>query len=605
MSDELATLKQQISELSPEDRKSSFGIDLLCKLAWEEGIKNPDQLKALGEETLIFSQKLSYPLGEAKSLRNLAYWNFVFGNNTRQSASLAQDGLALAENGNDPETTAEIYDILAMCFKQLGSFERSLEFTRKSMELFKQTQNRRGLGWSHRNLGTLYEDAGDHEKAKHHYTEALSTFQDLKHYNGMARIYNNLGMFYTNLQKYDLALETQLKSLGADVQSGILGIGYAGTHYYIGMVHNRLNHFELALESLEKSLNLIKERFPEQPEKNRYYTGILFEMGKVYQKQCKMNPAINYFKQSIQAAQISEDKKQEYEAYKALSECYGTLKEYHVALEHYKRYTLLQEEVLTGETNLKLDNIQMSQEIILADIEKNAQRRLKEETEKILLRVLPYKVMEELRDTGKVCPQSFENTTVLFSDFVGFTQISKTMSAEQLVEELDFCFSGFDKIIQNYGLERMKTIGDGYMAVAGVPMPIKDHAVRSVLAGLEITQFIKQLKAEKTARGQAFWDLRIGFNSGPLIAGIIGHSKFAYDVWGETVNIASRMESSGQVGCVNISHSTFQLIQPFFECVHRGEVEVKHQQKFDMHLVQKIKPEFDNEVWKNQFRCLG
>ncbi len=601
MSDSLAALRKKVSILSSDQRNTISGIDLLCKLAWEEGVLNSEQLKRLSEETLANSRQIQYQLGKARSLRNLAYWALVFGNDAKGSAALAQEAVYLAEICQNDQAMAELFDILAMCFTYLGSFERSLEYTRKSMGLFQKTGDQRGLAWSHRNLGELYKDATDFEQAESHYQQALTIFEQIEHYNGMARVYNNIGRLYTDLKDYKTALEYQLKSLKADEKTGLQGLGYSGTLLYIGMINNRMGDTEQALQYLKKSKQLLEELFPDQPEQNLNYAAVLLEMGLSHQKQNLLDQAIVYFKQSIQASEISENKEQEYQAYKSISECYDSLKKYHTALEHYRKYTLLQQQVLIGENNLKLDNMNMSQEIVLAELEKDTQRRLKEETEKILLRILPKKVMEELRDTGGVQPQHFEQTTVLFSDFVGFTQISKTMSAEQLVTELDYCFSEFDKIIQSYGLERMKTIGDGYMAVAGVPIRLEHYAVRSVLVALELSHFINALKQQRESQNQEFWNLRIGLNSGPLIAGIIGHSKFAYDVWGETVNVASRMESYGQSGSVNISESTYQLIKDFFDCESRGKIEVKHQQRFTMYLVKNVKSEYDNEAWKSQF----
>ncbi len=602
MSGNLDMVKQKVAALSSEARKTEMGIDLLCQLAWEEGVRDPQQLRAIGEETLASSRELPYCLGEAQSLRNVAYWYFVFGNDIKMSASLAQDGVFLSESCQNEQTTAELFDILAMCFTQLGAFERSLEYTRKSMQLFKQTGDQRGLAWSYRNMGNLYKDATDLEQAEIHYQKALDIFQDIGHFNGMARVYNNLGELYAALEDYEQALSYLLKSLDSDEKSGLHGLGYSGSLLSIGAVYNCMGDTEQAFAYLQKSQELLEQYSSDNPQGNINHARLLLEMGKVHRQNKQLKLAIEFFQKTIQSAEVSGDRKLEYEAYRLVSQCYDTLQEYHFALQHYKKYTALQEQVLTGESNLKLDNMNMSQEIVLVELEKNAQRRLKEETEKILLRVLPQKVMEELRDTGKVQPQHFEQTTVLFSDFVGFTQLAKTMSAEQLVSALDLCFSAFDKTIQCYGVERMKTIGDGYMAVAGVPSPVADHAIRCVLAGLEIIEFIQEQQRAKQSQGQEFWNVRVGLNSGPLVAGIIGHSKFAYDVWGETVNIASRMEAYGQQGCVNVSASTHQLIETFFECEPRGAIEVKHKQQFEMYLVHGIKPQWDNQDWKLQFQ---
>ncbi len=213
----------------------------------------------------------------------------------------------------------------------------------------------------------------------------------------------------------------------------------------------------------------------------------------------------------------------------------------------------------------------------------------KQKSEKLLLNVLPQKIADELKQSGKVKPTYYESTSVLFTDFKNFTQITEKLSPEELVEELDYCFSYFDRVINKYNLEKLKTIGDSYMCVGGIPTPNQTHAIDTVLAALEIQTFMYLRKAQKAYHNQPYWDIRIGIHSGPLLAGVIGCNKFAYDVWGDTVNTASRMESSGIPGRTNISASTYELIKDIFNCEYRGKVLAKHKGLVDMYLVKGIK----------------
>lgn len=213
----------------------------------------------------------------------------------------------------------------------------------------------------------------------------------------------------------------------------------------------------------------------------------------------------------------------------------------------------------------------------------------KEKSDKLLLNVLPKTIAEELKLSGKVKPKYYESASVLFTDFQGFTQVTEILSPEELVDELDYCFSYFDRVIQKYSLEKLKTIGDSYMCVGGIPMPNETHAIDTVLAALEIQTFMYLRKAQKLHKNQPYWDIRMGINSGSLLAGVIGCNKFAYDVSGDTVNIASRMESSGIPGRTNISASTYELIKDIFNCEYRGKVLAKHKGEIDMYLVKGIK----------------
>ncbi|WP_017318256.1 adenylate/guanylate cyclase domain-containing protein [Mastigocladopsis repens] len=213
----------------------------------------------------------------------------------------------------------------------------------------------------------------------------------------------------------------------------------------------------------------------------------------------------------------------------------------------------------------------------------------KRKTDQLLLNILPIDIASELKQTGTVKPVYYECASVLFTDFKNFTKLSEQLTPKELVDELDYCFSCFDQFIEAHGLEKLKTIGDSYMCAGGIPTPNKTHAIDTVLAAINIRTFMEWRKKEKSVLNQPYWDIRIGIHSGPLLAGVIGHKKFAYDVWGDTVNIASRMESSGIPGSINISQATFELIKDFFAVEYRGKITAKNKGETDMYLVKRIK----------------
>ena len=236
---------------------------------------------------------------------------------------------------------------------------------------------------------------------------------------------------------------------------------------------------------------------------------------------------------------------------------------------------------------------------IVEEMKANLERRVIERTEalnaeretseRLLRNILPAAVAEELKKGGGVEPLFFESVSVMFTDFVGFTKISERMLPDELVKELDGCFSQFDAIAERYSLEKLKTIGDAYMCVGGVPSMNWSHPVDACIAGIEFQRFMQQMATIKKSMGLPFWELRVGIHTGPVTAGVIGTKKFAYDVWGDTVNIASRMESSSVPGCVNISGATHAVVQEFFECDPRGAVEVKGKGLMEMYFVRRIR----------------
>ncbi|MBL7922624.1 MAG: adenylate/guanylate cyclase domain-containing protein, partial [Bacteroidia bacterium] len=189
--------------------------------------------------------------------------------------------------------------------------------------------------------------------------------------------------------------------------------------------------------------------------------------------------------------------------------------------------------------------------------------------------------------TGSAKAKSFESVSVMFTDFKNFTQASEKLSPEELVEEINSCYSEFDRIITRHGLEKIKTIGDSYMCAGGLPVPNQTHAEDIIRAGLELQQFIEENKKKRAAMGLPFFELRLGIHSGPVVAGVVGSKKFAYDIWGDTVNTASRMESSGEIGKVNISGFTHSLISEKFACSYRGKIQAKNKGEIDMYFVEK------------------
>jgi len=220
--------------------------------------------------------------------------------------------------------------------------------------------------------------------------------------------------------------------------------------------------------------------------------------------------------------------------------------------------------------------------------QKRSNKKLDEEKKRsdgLLLNILPGETAEELKQTGRAKAKSFAEVSVMFTDFTNFTQASEKMTADELVEEIHFYFSEFDKVISKYGIEKIKTIGDSYMCVGGLPVRNTSHAFDVVSAALEIQEFMEIQKILRTRSGKTWFECRIGIHTGPVVAGIVGTRKFAYDIWGDTVNTASCLEQSGEPGKVNISGATFQHIKDYFSFIYRGKVQAKHKGMVDMYFV--------------------
>ncbi len=219
-------------------------------------------------------------------------------------------------------------------------------------------------------------------------------------------------------------------------------------------------------------------------------------------------------------------------------------------------------------------------------IQKGKIKSEKLRSDKLLLNILPEETAEELKKKGSSEAKSFDEVTVMFTDFKDFSLASEKMSAKDLVAEIHLCYSEFDKIIAKHNIEKIKTIGDSYMCAGGLPVKNITNATDVIRAALEIQKFIQIHIQERANLNLPFFPIRIGIHTGPVVAGIVGIRKFAYDIWGDTVNTASRIETSGEAGRINISGSTYQLVKDRFHCVYRGKIEAKNKGMIDMYFVE-------------------
>jgi adenylate cyclase len=219
----------------------------------------------------------------------------------------------------------------------------------------------------------------------------------------------------------------------------------------------------------------------------------------------------------------------------------------------------------------------------------------KEKTEALLANVLPKNTASEIMEKGKATKIKYNFVTVLFSDIQGFTKIAEEMNPEVLIDELDKFFFYFDSVVEKFGIEKIKTIGDAYMCAGGIPEKNRTNPVEVILAALEMKGYMNKLKETSELEGMKYWDIRIGIHTGTVVAGVVGQKKLSYDIWGDTVNTASRMESSGEAGKINISGTTYEFVKEFFSCEFRGKMPVKYKGELEMYFVNGIIPELSDE----------
>ncbi len=257
-----------------------------------------------------------------------------------------------------------------------------------------------------------------------------------------------------------------------------------------------------------------------------------------------------------------------------------------------KRLEAKTDHLLTLTEHLESTNELLDKQRQEIEKQKEAIEEQKKKSDDLLLNVLPFETAEQLKKKGFAKSKNYRRVTVMFTDFVGFSKLSAKLSTQDLIKELNIYFEKFDEIIEGHFIEKIKTIGDAYMCAGGLPLRNKSNPIDVTLAALEIQKFIRDLAEEKKKDDQPVWEIRLGIHTGEVIAGVIGKKKFAYDIWGDTVNSAARMQEAGEPGRVNVSGDTYEYIQDYFDCTFRGEIEVKNKGEIAMYYVNRLKEEY-------------
>ena len=524
---------------------------------------------------------------------------------------------------------------LGNVFIQQRKYAKGIQYFRTSLLNFEKKGDKHYIAHNLTNLGNLYIRIGDYSKAVDYLTRALTAMKEAgeAYQDETVGMIASLGNVYHEQKNYSKALEyhsAALKTMEeSSLQSTFSLMGYIS--YALGNIANDyklLGDYEKAGEYAFRAIEATQD---EELKK-----GLSIIIGNNYRLQGLFQKAILWCKKGITATNIESQKN----ACECLYESHKALKHGNEALAYHEKYLILTDSLHTEEIGKNLQQMEFQNQILadsLVQVEekrkvevahqeevykKNKTKNVligiailvllmagglfsrlryvrrskavlqveKDRSENLLLNILPAEIAEELKANGRAEARDFDMVSILFTDFKEFTQISEKLSAQELVGEINFCFEAFDNICEKYNIEKIKTIGDAYMAAGGLPVH-SDEAVKNVvLAGMEMQQFVADRKTKLDAEGKTAFEMRLGIHTGPVVAGIVGVKKFQYDIWGDTVNTASRVESNGEVGKVNISQGTYELIkdEQLFSFTKRDKIEVKGKGKLDMYFVRKI-----------------
>ena len=436
----------------------------------------------------------------------------------------------------------------------------------------------------------------------------------------LASAYLNAGDDFFNHNELDSALK-YFEMSGAIFDAKEYEIGVAYNLGNIGLVLAQQNKYLEAEEKITQAVALMEEYEDFYP-----ISVYLTFMADIYLEKGEFPKAVSFAKESLDLATRHGLKEQISDANLKLSELYESVGDLENALAFYKKYVQYRDSVINVTSIQQMANIQsdfevsqMQMEVDLLNEQRRNQRLIvisisialfllgllafglyrrflfirrtknviekeKSRSDSLLLNILPEETASELKAFGKVKAKKFDQVTVLFTDFKGFTPYAEHLPPEELVETVDYYFSKFDEIMDKHGVEKIKTIGDAYMAAAGLPYPMQDHAQRVVRAAQDIICFAQESRDNPNLK-KAKFEIRIGINSGPLVAGVVGTKKFAYDIWGNTVNIASRVETNSDPGRISISEHTYHLVKDEFDCVFRGKVQLKNSDPMNIYYV--------------------
>ena len=607
---------------SPQDTNR---VNTLLALSKSHFGSAPEEAIRYGRQARQLSEKLSFLKGQAYSLKNIGVGYYMQGKYV-EALNYWEQSLAAFDSLGDQLGIANLLSNTGAVYYDQGEDAKALEFYLKSLQVSEKINNKLRIATALGNIGTVYlRKRATYDKALSYFLRALPLVEEMGAKDEMGTTSANLGEIYYAMNDDKRALQYYEKALEAF--EGTESVSYA--LYCIGKVHSRNGDFRKAIKYQTEAVKIARK----YDAKLDISTSLL-GLGETYQKQGNARAALAAYREALQIAEEIHATKKIENAYTGLAQSYAALSDYGNAFKYQALYSDIKDTLYNIETDKKLSGLLFNFEIekkqgeidlLTKDKElqqANLQRqkvaknafmagmilvfliafmlyrnyrnkvktnrvldKQKAEIEGLLLNILPAEVAAELQAEGRAKPKYYESVTVLFTDFKEFSRIADGLTPNELVSELSAFFVAFDEIMEKYNLEKIKTIGDSYMCAGGIPVANDTHPLSMVKAGLEIQAYMETVNKERMLLGQEPWHLRVGIHTGPVVAGVVGKKKYAYDIWGTTVNIASRMESNGAPGKVNISAATYELVKAEYNCVHRGKVHAKNIGEIDMFFI--------------------
>ena len=552
---------------------------------------------AIGSHTrsLMMRTARNDSAGIATSLNNIGLILYDQGRVTEATEHFA-DALRIYERIGDPDGVSTALHNIAGIYRDQGDHAEALAYFQRALLIQKGQGDLYSQSVTEDNLGGVLESQGSDTEAASHYHKALELHAHVGDTRGMGYSLRNIAGIELRNGRPDSAYAHARRALELFNESDDKR-GRASALWMAGQALHRLGRRAEAESAAYEALALGRELgYPQQLRDAAELLARLHREKGEWKKALEMQDLYHVMRDSVmnQDARRSTIRQQYRYAYER--------KEAELRAEQAQRdlrtAVAMQQErdrrnlLLTGGIGILVVALGLFSRVRRLRRSRAEIQRERDVSDSLLLNILPEEVAAELKEKGAAEARLLENVTVLFTDFKDFTRMAERLSPQELVHDINQCFSAFDRICEKHGIEKIKTIGDAYMAAGGLPVPNLTHARDVVAAALEMRDFIAEEKARRMTAGRPYFEIRIGVHTGPVVAGIVGVKKFQYDIWGDTVNTASRMESSGEAGRVNISETTYALveIEPGLAFIGRGKVQVKGKGEMEMHFVERDGP---------------
>lgn len=609
--------------------KDTAMVNTLIALGIAE-LQNEDLVNFLeySEQAKDLAEEIDFKKGKAYALKNIGI-SYYYKGEYLEVFDYWTQSLETFETINDTIGMSNLLNNLGSIYLNQGSNDKALDYYLRSLSLAEKIKNPLRITSVLPNIGGVYGDLEEYDKALDYfhrmepYLPVLNDPQLATYYlMGVGEVYNRMGDLDKALEYYQNALP-----ITKDTDN------YAHILTMLGEIENVKGNHDQSIEYLDLAFQTAEQRGQKWE-----IIQSLIALGKVY-KEKNSEKALQIYKDAEILAKETEPNKALRDIYLGLSETYASIGDYRNAFKNQELYLAQKDSLFNLETDDKIRGLQfdfdlskkedeiglLEKESEIQELTEKRQKNViwvagiflfllvllaislfrrykftketnliiekeKNRSERLLLNILPEETALELKEFGKVKAKRFDSVTVMFTDFVAFTNYAKKLEPEELVNSVDYYFSKFDEIMEKNNLEKIKTIGDAYMCVSGLPEPGENDVLRATKAAFEILELIEESK-DSNMNDLAKFDIRIGINTGPVVAGVVGTKKFAYDIWGDTVNVASRMESNSISGRINVSESTYELIKDHYDCEFRGEIDVKNKGMMKMFFVNSEKKE--------------